>query len=62
VKDKTRILMDELGHMYVKDALNHALIMRNALTEIYAMAKDGLYNREEDVRNICDMAYRGIKK
>jgi hypothetical protein len=61
VRDKTRQLMDQLGHEYVKDALTHALIMKEALIEIYKRADEGIGSGTE-IMEICDMAVKGVKK
>lgn len=40
MRDKTRKAMDELGHIFVKDALEHALKMKYALMRIYDLSDD----------------------
>lgn len=40
MKDKTRKAMDELGHLFVKDALEHALKMKYALMRIYELTEN----------------------
>lgn len=37
MKDKTRNQMNELGHLFVKDALEHALKMKYALMRIHEL-------------------------
>jgi len=42
MKDKTRAMVDELGHLWVKDALEHALKMKYALLKIRPMCGESI--------------------
>jgi hypothetical protein len=55
VKDKTRAMVDELGHLWVKDALEHALKMKYALMLIKQKADEGIVSGTE-IMEICDRA------
>ena len=55
MKDKTRAKMDELGHLWVKDALEHALRMKYALMLIRQKADEGIVPGTE-IMEICDRA------
>ncbi len=55
MKDKTRAMVDELGHLWVKDALEHALKMKYALMLIKQKADEGIVSGTE-IMEICDRA------
>ncbi len=57
MKDKTRAMVDELGHLWVKDALEHALRMKYALMEIHKKASEGEDSRI-DTMEICERAIK----
>ena len=53
MKDKTRKACDELGHLWVKDALEHALRMKYALMEIKVYAEK---TENQALIGLCDRA------
>ena len=55
MKDKTRAKMDELGHLWVKDALEHALKMKYALMAIKAYAEQ---TGDQNLADTCDRAIK----
>ena len=55
VKDRTRKMVDELGHLWVKDALEHALRMKYALMAIKNWAES------VDNKNLAETCDRAIK-
>jgi hypothetical protein len=48
-------MVDELGHLWVKDALEHALKMKYALMLIKQKADEGIVSGTE-IMEICDRA------
>lgn len=58
MRDKTRQMVDELGgHLWVKDALEHALRMKYALMLIKQKADEGIESGTE-IMEICDRAIK----
>ena len=55
MKDKTRAMVDELGHLWVKDALEHALKMKYALMAIKAYAEQ---TGDQNLADTCDRAIK----
>jgi|694.fasta_scaffold03608_17 hypothetical protein len=64
MKDKTRKIMDELNHVFVKDALEHALKMKYALMQIVNVLGPEAPNCEGcsvEIREALKIADRAIK-